>query len=96
MGAKWKLLTDEQKGPYNALADDDKLRYQREKAQWDLEQHEVKRHKTAESPQQEEQLPQLLAQLLPQQPQQHSYGNSQADSQADSLAVASGGMGWWQ
>ncbi|SCZ94441.1 BZ3500_MvSof-1268-A1-R1_Chr12-2g03901 [Microbotryum saponariae] len=35
LGAKWKDMSDDQKKPYNKKADDDKTRYEREKASYD-------------------------------------------------------------
>jgi CHASE2 domain-containing sensor protein len=53
MGVKWKGLTDEQKAPYMAMAEKDKVRYKEEKAVWDQEaavkrrQLEVQQHQQA-------------------------------------------------
>ena len=52
MGSKWKELSADEKQKYVDMAAEDKARYQREKAAWDLqhqEQAEAKRAHTADS-----------------------------------------------
>ena len=49
MGSKWKELSADEKQKYVDMAAEDKARYQREKAAWDLqhpEQAEAKRART--------------------------------------------------
>ena len=110
MGVKWKGLTDEQKAPYLAMAEKDKVRYKEEKAVWDQEaavkrrQLEVQQHQQALYQQQYAQQyaqpqyqQQYVQQVQPQQYAQQQYAQQQAQyASAGYQQQQASDLGWWQ
>ena len=110
MGVKWKGLTDEQKAPYMAMAEKDKVRYKEEKAVWDQEaavkrrQLEVQQHQQALYQQQYAQQyaqpqyqQQYVQQVQPQQYAQQQYVQQQAQyASAGYQQQQASDLGWWQ
>ena len=105
MGVKWKGLTDEQKAPYLAMAEKDKVRYQQEKAAWEQEvavkrrQLELQQHQQALYQQQYAQpqyQQQYVQQVQPQQYAQQQYVQQQAQYASAGYQQQASDLGWWQ